>query len=106
MLWQAFRLAALSIVRNKLRSFLTILGVVIGVAAVIAMVTVGQGSSKQVIGKDREVIGLAKERGQVGGQRIDERLPLRVVGVPESVAVPNGPAEHGNLMTGALLLGS
>src|SRR5690606_12696508 len=48
MIAEAFRLAARSIVRNKLRSFLTILGIVIGVAAVIAMVTVGQGSSKQV----------------------------------------------------------
>ena len=48
MITEAFRLAARSIIRNKLRSFLTILGIVIGVAAVIAMVTVGQGSSKQV----------------------------------------------------------
>ena len=48
MLWEAVRLAARSIIRNKLRSFLTILGIVIGVAAVIAMVTVGQGSSRQV----------------------------------------------------------
>lgn len=48
MIVEAIRLAARSIVRNKLRSFLTILGIVIGVAAVIAMVTVGQGSSKQV----------------------------------------------------------
>ncbi len=48
MIAEAFRLAARSIVRNKLRSFLTILGIVIGVAAVIAMVTVGQGSSRQV----------------------------------------------------------
>jgi putative ABC transport system permease protein len=48
MILEAVRLALRSILRNKLRSFLTILGVVIGVAAVIAMVTVGQGSSAQV----------------------------------------------------------
>ena len=48
MIWEAVRLALRSILRNKLRSFLTILGVVIGVAAVIAMVTVGQGSQQQV----------------------------------------------------------
>ncbi len=48
MLWEAVRLAFLAIIRNKLRSFLTVLGVVIGVAAVIAMVTIGQGSSAQV----------------------------------------------------------
>ncbi len=48
MLWEAVRLAFTAIIRNKLRSFLTVLGVVIGVAAVIAMVTVGAGSSAQV----------------------------------------------------------
>lgn len=48
MIAEAIRLALRSILRNKMRSFLTILGVVIGVAAVIAMVTVGQGSSAQV----------------------------------------------------------
>ncbi|MFT4795377.1 MAG: putative ABC transport system permease protein [Paracoccaceae bacterium] len=48
MLWETIRLALRSIFRNALRSFLTVLGVVIGVAAVIAMVTVGQGSTLQV----------------------------------------------------------
>jgi putative ABC transport system permease protein len=48
MLGEAVRLALRTISRNLLRSFLTVLGVVIGVAAVIAMVTVGQGSSAQV----------------------------------------------------------
>ena len=48
MLWETIRLALTAITRNALRSFLTVLGVVIGVAAVIAMVTVGQGSSQEV----------------------------------------------------------
>ncbi|MGB8815531.1 MAG: ABC transporter permease [Paracoccaceae bacterium] len=48
MLWETIRLALRAIRRNVLRSFLTVLGVVIGVGAVIAMVTVGQGSSAQV----------------------------------------------------------
>ncbi len=48
MLVEAFRLALTAVFRNKLRSFLTVLGVVIGVASVIAMVTVGQGSTAQV----------------------------------------------------------
>jgi ABC-type lipoprotein export system ATPase subunit/ABC-type antimicrobial peptide transport system permease subunit len=45
---EAIRLALQAISRNALRSFLTALGVVIGVAAVIAMVTVGEGSTEQV----------------------------------------------------------
>lgn len=48
MLWETIRLALRAILRNTLRSVLTVLGVVIGVAAVIAMVTVGQGSSDAV----------------------------------------------------------
>ncbi|SDO01372.1 putative ABC transport system permease protein [Lutimaribacter pacificus] len=56
MLWETVKLALKAIFRNALRSFLTVLGVVIGVAAVIAMVTVGQGSSDQVT-SDVEKLG-------------------------------------------------
>jgi len=48
MLLETIRLAVQAIFRNALRSFLTVLGIVIGVGAVIAMVTVGQGSIEQV----------------------------------------------------------
>ena len=48
MIGETLRLALQAILRNALRSFLTVLGVVIGVAAVIAMVTIGKGSSDQV----------------------------------------------------------
>jgi putative ABC transport system permease protein len=48
MVWNALLLALREIRRNVLRSFLTILGVVIGVAAVIVMVTLGGGATAQV----------------------------------------------------------
>ena len=48
MLWNAVVLALREIRRNLMRSFLTILGIVIGVAAVITMVTVGEGATAQV----------------------------------------------------------
>jgi putative ABC transport system permease protein len=48
MLWNALMLAMRAIRRNVLRSFLTILGIVIGVAAVIIMVTLGEGATVQV----------------------------------------------------------
>ena len=48
MLWEAFKLALQSVKRNVLRSSLTLLGIVIGVAAVIAMVTIGNGSTQKV----------------------------------------------------------
>jgi putative ABC transport system permease protein len=48
MLWETISLALTSIRRNVLRSVLTLLGIVIGVAAVIAMVTIGSGASRKV----------------------------------------------------------
>jgi putative ABC transport system permease protein len=48
MLWNTVMLALRAIRRNLLRSFLTVLGVVIGVAAVITMVTLGNGATKSV----------------------------------------------------------
>ena len=46
--YDSFRSALQSLVVNKLRSALTMLGVIIGVASVIAMVAVGNGASQQV----------------------------------------------------------
>ena len=48
MLFEAIKLAFQAIRRNTLRSFLTVLGIVIGVAAVIAMVTIGNGTTAKV----------------------------------------------------------
>ena len=48
MLFSVFMLAVRSVQRNMLRSFLTILGIVIGVSAVITMVTLGNGATKAI----------------------------------------------------------
>ncbi len=48
MLWNTLLLALRSIRRNLMRSILTILGIVIGVAAVITMVTLGNGATRSV----------------------------------------------------------
>ena len=45
---EAIALALRAILRNSLRSFLTVLGIIIGVGAVIAMVTIGRGTTAQV----------------------------------------------------------
>ena len=45
---EAIKLALQAIRRNALRSFLTVLGIVIGVGAVIAMVTIGTGTTARV----------------------------------------------------------
>jgi putative ABC transport system permease protein len=48
MLWNMIQLALREIKRNVMRSVLTILGIVIGVGAVITMVTIGGGATAQV----------------------------------------------------------
>ena len=48
MLWNAFIIALREIRRNLMRSFLTVVGVVIGVAAVITMVTLGRGATASI----------------------------------------------------------
>ncbi|MDN5277077.1 MAG: putative transport system permease protein [Clostridiales bacterium] len=45
---QAIKMALSSILSNKMRSFLTMLGVIIGVTAVITLIALGQGSTRQV----------------------------------------------------------
>src|SRR5678810_1177459 len=46
--WVTIRVAVRALLRNKMRSFLTTLGIIIGVAAVIAMVAIGEGAKKKV----------------------------------------------------------
>ena len=43
-----FKIALRAIAANKMRSFLTALGIIIGVASVIAMLAIGQGSKKSI----------------------------------------------------------
>lgn len=43
-----FKVAWRSLNRNKLRSFLTMLGIIIGVASVIAMLAIGEGSNQNI----------------------------------------------------------
>ncbi|MBN1946921.1 MAG: ABC transporter permease [Bradymonadales bacterium] len=47
-LLMVFKVALRALLRNKMRSFLTLLGIIIGVSAVIAMVAIGQGAQKRV----------------------------------------------------------
>ena len=65
-------LAALrSLARNRLRSLLTALGIVIGVAAVIVMVALGQGAQqrieRQIAGLGRNMLTVFSGAGQFGG---------------------------------------
>jgi len=48
MIWNAFALAVREISRNLTRAFLTVLGIFIGVASIITMVTLGEGATLAV----------------------------------------------------------
>ncbi|MEY5097304.1 MAG: hypothetical protein RJA36_23 [Pseudomonadota bacterium] len=68
MFYTTLVLAWRSIRRNLLRSFLTVLGIVIGVAAVITMVTLGQGATRAI---QNQIAGLGSNLLQVRpGQRM------------------------------------
>jgi putative ABC transport system permease protein len=73
MLWNALLLALREIRRNVLRSVLTILGIVIGVAAVIVMVTLGEGatlavtSQIQSLGSNLLMIRTGQHMGPMSG---------------------------------------
>jgi len=72
---EILRVAARALLRNKLRSFLTTLGIVIGILAVIAMVAIGEGAKKRVedafasMGSDLLIIlpGTTTKGGAFGG---------------------------------------
>ena len=46
-IWRSLRLGMKSLLLHKLRSGLTVLGIVFGVAAVISMLAVGEGASRE-----------------------------------------------------------
>ncbi|MDT2740652.1 MULTISPECIES: ABC transporter permease [Enterococcus] len=47
---ESFKMALDSILANKMRSFLTMLGIIIGISAVIAILAVGNGATKEING--------------------------------------------------------
>jgi putative ABC transport system permease protein len=69
----AFRIALRALGRNKLRSFLTMLGIIIGVGAVIAMVAIGEGAkalvNQQIVGLGTNELAVLPGAMNLGGAR-------------------------------------
>lgn len=69
-----FKIALRAIAANKLRSLLTMLGIIIGVASVITMMAIGQGSKRSIqaqiaeMGSNMIMIRPGQDRGP-GGAR-------------------------------------
>jgi len=53
-IWQALKEAIASLSANRTRSFLTVLGIVIGVGAVIGVLSLGQGAEASIMGKSNQ----------------------------------------------------
>lgn len=93
MLGTTFLLAIRSILRHKLRSFLTTLGIIIGVAAVVTMVTLGQATTAAV---QKSISALGTNVLQVrpgqgfgrggGGPRPPDFKPEDVTAIREQIA--------------------
>jgi len=49
LIWDLFKMALRSLIANKLRTFLTALGIIIGVGSVISMISLGEGARKQTL---------------------------------------------------------
>jgi putative ABC transport system permease protein len=107
--WTIVKVAFRSIAANKLRSFLTMLGVIIGVAAVIAMLGLGAGT-KEVITATVRAMGAnllvirpgARMSGGVRGAGADRDLTLEdgqaiLREVPEVVMVSPEVSDYGQV---------
>jgi len=76
-IFNLIRIALRALQRNKLRAFLTMLGIIIGVGAVIAMVAIGQGSKKSIqdqlssMGSNMITVRPNSNQTPGGGARLD-----------------------------------
>ena len=112
MFFETLRLALRAISRNALRSFLTVLGIVIGVSAVITMVTLGRGATAAVqaqiagLGTNLLMIRPGQRMGPGGGgatappfkESDAELIAAQISGIvavaPEARAVATAPGGH------------
>ena len=102
---EAWRVAVTALRANQLRSLLTMLGVVIGVAAVVVLVAIGSGAKQeveeQVNGLGANLIIVVPGRLELGAAPTRSRLELsdadrigRAVGQPGQVAVTLSSGEN------------
>ncbi|MCS7239905.1 MAG: ABC transporter permease [Candidatus Bipolaricaulota bacterium] len=93
MILDLFRLSLRNIRHRGLRSWLTVIGILIGTAAVVALISIGQGLQRAISSRVEQIVGyntiLITSRGLNLGQRI--RLDIEAIraipGVRNAVAV-------------------
>ncbi|MFD2171997.1 ABC transporter permease [Tumebacillus lipolyticus] len=98
-LWESVLLALENVRLNKMRSFLTIIGIVVGVAAVIAVVSIGQAGKYSLVSElgqvaDGSFIVIPQSQGEIGGLTVDDVEQIsRMKGIDAAVGVHSLPAE-------------
>ena len=110
-----FLTAITALYSNKLRSFLTMLGIVIGVGAVIALMSVGQGAQQDITGRIQGLgtnllfvrPGEAEATNQVQAAITDRVLTLvdtdaEAIGDPERFPYVEGVTSRSIVFTGTL----
>jgi len=112
-----FRIAWKALLRNKLRAFLTVLGIIIGVASVITMVAIGEGSKQsirdQLSGMGSNMINIRPSSNfTVGGGARLGASSLQTLKVEDVNAIKNdahfitavspGVSSNGQVINGAL----
>jgi putative ABC transport system permease protein len=113
-LMATFKLALRALARNKMRSILTMLGIIIGVGAVIAMVGIGQGASASIqsqisqLGNNMLYVsaGSANTGGMRGGSGSGTTLTVEDVEAIESEAPSVRAASPNVRASGQLVYGN
>lgn len=68
-IYESFRSATTSILSNKLRSFLTMLGIIIGISSVITIVSIGNGGKSAISGEFEKIgVNVIELRVDTGDQ--------------------------------------
>jgi len=78
---EAFRMAVLAMSQHKLRTFLTMLGIIIGIASVVSVVALGNGSQQQILsnisslGTNTLTVSPGTSLGDTRSARIETLVP-------------------------------
>jgi len=105
-LGEALKMALRSLVNNRMRTALTMLGIIIGVAAVVALMAIGNGAKQEVLeriqamGTDLMTVGRGARNVRASGQIVTSFVPedLPSIGRVPGVAIANPETEASSLL--------
>jgi len=86
-----FKIAWKAILLNKTRTMLTMLGIIIGVASVIAMLAIGEGSKesikKNISSMGANMITIRPGAGMMGGVRTSDQTSMQSLKLSDYAAI-------------------